>query len=251
MDLGYVFKMKKKNIDFEMRISQAQATYGFEFKNPGYFELAWVHRSSTDTQGGGVPQYERLEFLGDSVVNMIVSDWLYKKWPSESEGDLSKKKSILVSAPVLAGCARQINLGDYLILGVSEEKNNGRERDGLLADAFEASVGALWLDQGLEACYCWLEKLLLSRDGDVLGDDRFQNYKSKLLEYSQSVSTETPVYTVLEEVGPDHLKEYKIRVDVVGGVTGVGVGRSKKKAEQLAAKEAVFILKSTGKLSDE
>ena len=232
----------------EEKFAQAEQDYGLKFINRKHYELSWIHRSCNDSTKQEIqPHYERLEFLGDSVVNMIVSNWLYHEWPNAAEGQLSKKKSILVSASVLSECAKMINLGKYLRLGVSEEKNQGRARDPLLADAFEASVGALWLDQGLEACEKWIQRLLLVRAHDILKDEKFQNYKSILLEYTQLKEHVTPTYTVLLEEGPEHIKSYTIQVEAID-VVAVGVGSSKKKAEQEASQNAVNELVARGLL---
>lgn len=213
---------------------------GYRFQNPDLLAQALIHRSWI---AGKELEYwqtnERLEFLGDSVLNMLTTDFLYHAHPEMSEGDLSKKKSVIVSGRALAESARDWDLGSFVRIGKGEVKAGGREKDSILADAFEAVVGAVYLDGGIEPCRRLLQKVHFPRTGAILSDSVFLNYKSLLLEQLQATLQTTPDYRLLEESGPEHSKLFRIEVRVLGEVRGVGEGASKKKAEQEAARAAL------------
>lgn len=227
------FLRKKGEDTLEMRI-------GYFFRDPELLAQAMVHRSWIV---GRELEYwqtnERLEFLGDSILNMLVTEHLFKLYPKLPEGDLSKKKSAIVSGKALAETARIWGLGSYLRVGRGEAKGGGREKDSLLADAFESVVGAVYLDGGLEPCRKILEKVLLHRISDILSDLEFVNFKSLLLESLQAEGRGMPEYRLIEEMGPEHQKLFHMQVFVHGVLLGEGRGASKKKAEQDAAHEAM------------
>lgn len=202
--------------------------------------MALVHRSYIHMGGHStVPSNERLEFLGDSVLNLIVAEYLYHTFPEKQEGDLTQIKSRIVSKNVLAEKAKQIRLGHYLLLGPGEEQTGGRSRTSLLADGFEALLGAMYLDGGKEVVQSFVQKHLLQDLNSIISAEEHTNYKSLLLEHYQGVGSGQPVYKVIRERGPDHEKEFTVVVEVDGTIQGRGMGRSKREAEQKAAKEAL------------
>jgi ribonuclease-3 len=230
------FLRGKKDDTLEMRI-------GYYFRDPELLAQAVVHRSWI--VGRDLEYYqtnERLEFLGDSVLNMLVTDYLYHLFPKLPEGDLSKKKGAIVSGKALAESARLWGLGSFLRVGKGEAKGGGREKESLLADAFESVIGAVYLDGGIEPCRKVLEKALFPSIERILSDEDFVNYKSLLLESMQAKSLGMPEYQVLEEAGPEHQKIFHIQVILNGEVCGKGQGASKKKAEQEAARAALSAL---------
>lgn len=220
-----------------------EAKLEYVFKDPSLLARALVHRSWT--AGKDMPYWEnneRLEFLGDSVLNMLVTEFLFSSYPKLSEGELSKRKSAIVSGKALAQSAQELSLGTYLRIGKGEAKNGGRNRESLLADVFEAVLGALYLDAGLEECRLFLEKNHLKKINTILSQKEFVNHKSTLLEYMQSKALPPPKYRLVEETGPEHLKIFKIEVLLENEVCGCGEGVSKKSAEQEAARMALEAL---------
>lgn len=218
---------------------------GYEFKKPELLAHALVHRSWLS--GKDLPYWEnneRLEFLGDSILNMLVTEYLYKTYPHLSEGELSKMKSVVVSGQALTKIARGWNLGAYLRVGKGEARNGGRNRDSLLEDAFEAILGAIYLDSDIRQCRKFLERHIFPNIQEVVSEEDFINYKSALLEYMQARSLAPPDYELVSESGPEHCKEFEMTVVFEGVEYGRGKGASKKKAEQEAARKALEKLKS-------
>jgi ribonuclease-3 len=184
-----------------------------------------------------------MEFLGDSVLELIVNEYLYARYPDLQEGELTKMKSLLVSRNILSTQAKEMDLGRYLFLSDAERDSGGRTRASILADAFEAVVGAIFLDQGLEEARRFLSTRLLARADQILGDREFTNYKSVLQEFVQAEFKTYPRYRISAQSGPDHKKVFTVDVMVRGRKLGEGVGANKKKAEQFAAKDALENLK--------
>ncbi len=209
------------------------------FKNKNLLKLSLTHKSYAYEKGlKGFN--ERLEFLGDSILNLAVSDFLYKKFPEYDEGELSKLKSNLVSRRSVLSYAKKIDLGKFVLLSAGEAVSGGRERDSILANAWEALVGAIYLDQGLEVVTKFIFSYL---NVDVKFD--LDDYKSRLQEMVQKKYKVLPHYSVVSEKGPEHKKEFMIEVSIKGNVLGKGKGPSKKLAEKQAAVKA--IQKLTGK----
>ena len=181
---------------------------------------------------------ERLEFLGDAVLGLTTTDFLFRKYPDDTEGDLTKRKSILVSKSVLARRAVAIGLDEHLLLSGSEEGAGGRARRSILGDAYEALLGAMYLDGGLPPVVRFLEKQLFQHVDELTRDKTFRNYKSLLLEHVQAKGQAPPEYSLSGQTGPDHRKVFQVEVLVEGEVCGHGEGRSKKDAQQKAAKQA-------------
>ncbi len=189
--------------------------------------------------GGNLHSNQRLEFLGDSVLGLIVSDDLYEEKPSWREGDLTKRKSVLVSKNMLAESARSLELGEYLRFSEEELEAGGNDRDSALADALEAVIGALYIDGGLIAAAGFVKRELLGPVRSVDVTDEHPNYKSELQERIQAEYRIHPRYKVTRTEGPDHEKIFTVEVSVAKTVLGVGSGLSKKEAEQSAAREAL------------
>ncbi len=182
---------------------------------------------------------ERLEFLGDSVLGLVTSEFLYRENPTEHEGQLTKTKSLLVSKAILSRRALAMGLGRFVLMSHSEVESGGRQRLSILADAFESVVGAIYLDQGFEAARGFIHRWLLQDSSEIVADKRHTNYKSHLQEYVQSTFHTHPVYRIRGEAGPDHSKHFQVEVMVGKRVLGEGRGRNKKEAEQAAARDAL------------
>ncbi len=218
-----------------------EESIAYTFTNRDHLNLALIHCSMAKEKEEQVVKYnnERMEFLGDSILNFLVTDHLYKSYPELTEGEMSKMKSVIVSTRVLARCALKIELGKYVVMSNSEDKAGGRNRESILADAFEALLAALYLDSGISQCSKLLTQVLFPEIGAVMADDKLKNYKSILLELSQGNGMGAPTYTVISEEGPEHEKLFKVEAMVNGESVGGGTGHSKKRAEQEAAREAL------------
>ncbi|WP_027340530.1 ribonuclease III [Halonatronum saccharophilum] len=226
--------------DKEGYLKKIQEEIGIEFKDESILKRALTHKSyANERRNLNLKDNERLEFLGDSVQDLVVSEYMFLKYPDHPEGDLAKIRSVVVSAPVLAQKAREISLGDYLLLGKGEEMTGGRKRDSILADAFEALVGSIYLDRGLEVVEKFILSLLVPDIKNVEIGEHIQDYKTLLQEIIQRDSNSRPEYKVVKEEGPDHNKEFTIEVDFDGDILGRGKGSSKKEAQQRAAKDAI------------
>ena len=218
---------------------------GYVFKQPELLAHALIHRSFlTGTDVPYSENNERLEFLGDSVLNMLTTEFLYKQNPECSEGELSMQKAAIVSGHACAQTAALWELGTFIRIGKNEIKTGGRKKESIIADAFEAVLGAVYLDAGLEQVKSILEKFHFPRIQEILSGSDFTNYKSKLLEFRQANGLSVPEYKIISESGPEHLKTFEIEVLLDGIAKGFGKGSSKKKAEQAAAHEALQNLNS-------
>jgi ribonuclease III len=224
--------------------------FDIHFNDPSLLKLALTHRSYLHVTGQGPRESnERLEFLGDSVLGLVTSEFLYRSHPSEHEGQLTKTKSLLVSKAILSRRALAMGLGQHVFMSHSEVESGGRQRLSILADAFESVIGAVYLDQGFEAARSFIHRWLLSGSRDIVADKRHTNYKSHLQEYVQSTFRTHPVYRIRSEMGPDHSKQFMVEVMVGRRVLGEGRGRNKKEAEQAAARNALEAVES-GPVSD-
>jgi ribonuclease-3 len=182
---------------------------------------------------------ERMEFLGDSVLGLVVNEYLYARYPERDEGDLTKIKSLVVSRQVLGKKAQDIGLGKYLLLSAGEVDSGGRKRVSIIADAMEAVIGAIYLDRGLEPARDFIRREILVGLHEITGAEEHTNYKSLLQELVQGSRKVHPVYRISAEKGPDHDKQFVVDVSISGRIYGRGAGRSKKEAEQLAARTAL------------
>ena len=220
------------------------AILNYSFKNQELLSEAFRHPSYVyEKDDPGVSDNQRLEFLGDAVINLAISHLLMESFPEMKEGDLSKYRASLVSESGLHFIARELELGDYLLLGKGEERTNGRKKPSILTDALEALIGAIYLDGGFTDALRVIEGIfspLLNRIG--LGGS-INDFKTELQEYSQEAFQSTPEYRLEKETGPDHNKTFYVAVYLKGNVLGRGEGKSKKEAEQRAAKEALVCLR--------
>jgi ribonuclease III len=214
----------------------------YDFNDQSLIVQAVSHRSYYVESGNHLHSNERMEFLGDAVLDLVVTDFLYNKFPNENEGFLSQKKAILVSRKVLGKISEEKGFGNYLILNKGEEKTGGRKRLSNLANLFEAILGAIYLDGGIEPSRKFIDSFLIKRYKELLKEKTFFNYKSSLLEFAQSKGWGVPIYSVLEETGPDHQKTFLIRVVVNDDWSASGTGANKKSAEQDAAKQTLALI---------
>ena len=230
------FYKELPRIDFQ----SLRETLGYSFNNEELFEQALKHRSFLPiTQENRIYSNERLELLGDSVLGLVVVEFLFKKYPEKEEGDLTSMKSLIVSRRILARISRAIRLGQFILVSESEEKSGGRSRASINSDALEAVIGAIYIDGGLEKAREFIHEKILSNSEEIISRELHQNFKSMLLEYSQSRNLGLPYYHVQSVDGPDHEKIFTIEVKIQDTVLGRGVANSKKRAEQLAAREAL------------
>lgn len=214
---------------------------GYKFNNINLLKNALTHSSYANEVRGGFSSNERLEFLGDSVLSIVVSDYIYKHYPSMPEGELTKLRASLVCEKSLCAFSRELELGNYLMLGKGEEKGGGRERDSILADAFEAVLAAIYLDGGMEPARRHVMNFVL-RELQHTDDEVFKDYKTALQEIIQRNPEEAVSYILTGESGPDHDKEFTVEVRLNSNVIGRGTGKNKKRAEQMAAKEALMLM---------
>ena len=222
---------------------------GYHFRDLGLLEHALTHRSRAhEDASGGVIDNESLEFLGDAVLGFVIADMLFTRFPTHSEGYKSKVKAGIVSAAALARLAEGIDLGRFLMLGRGEEKTGGRQKHAILADGFEALIAAIYLDGGVHAAREFIVSRfgpLIESAGDQAAEASFtEDWKSALQEWMQAGALGLPSYRLAAAEGPDHRKRFEVEVIVAGRTLGRAAGRSKKVAEQLAAREALGRLKS-------
>lgn len=210
-----------------------------KFKNRALFEQAFIHRSYLNEAKRKLKSNERLEFLGDSILSFIVSSYLWEKYPHFDEGTLTNLRSLLVNTKHLAAIARELSFGRLLKLSRGEEESKGRENATLLANSFEAFVGALFLDQGTEKVDLFLKEVLLSRSDVFVKKKAFKDPKSLLQEYVQARKVSSPTYKVVDEVGPAHAKVFTVGVYVGARLLGRGRGKSKQEAQEHAAQVAL------------
>jgi ribonuclease III len=223
-------------------IEEAQQTIRYVFTQPGLLEEALTHKSHLQGKSSeSLKDNERLEFLGDAVLDLIISEYLARTYPELSEGDLSQTRAHLVRQSSLAQAARRLQLGALLRVGRGEEQTQGRAKSSLLANAFEAVIAAIYLDGGLDPARVFvlmaLDKHLQALDAANLSASR-QDYKSQLQEWCQRKFSAIPEYQLIRESGPDHQKVFEVEVRIQGRIQGRGIGHSKKAAEQEAAKIA-------------
>lgn len=218
-----------------------EAQLGHRFRDPELLETALTHRSLSAARE--TPNNEKLEFLGDSVLELAISDLLMQQFPHSHEGELSKLRASLVNTRSLARKARDLGLGAVLRLGKGEEKNGGRNKDSILAAGYEALLGAVYLDRGFLAARRVLARQFAT-DIKTLSLAGLGDWKTRLQEMTQKLFRATPTYTLVQESGPDHEKNFVSQISVGGRTLGRGEGRSKKSAEQAAANEALQALQT-------
>lgn len=224
----------------EPNLGNLETSLKLKFKNKDILKNAFIHRSYLNEHPEvSLPHNERLEFLGDAVLGLIVSEQLFNKYPNHPEGDLTNFRSSLVNARTLSTAAASLKLGQYLYLSKGEESTGGRVRQYILANTFEALVGAIYIDQGLSTTKKFVEKFLLIYLDDIIDKKLYKDFKSLLQEKSQEQLGVTPSYRVVEEKGPDHAKIFRTAVYLNNKKISTGTGNSKQAAEQHAAKQAL------------
>lgn len=235
---GYFMQNKYTLEELEKRI-------GYQFHDRTLLKQAITHSSFTNEQKiNRQKHYERLEFLGDAVLELVTSEFLFKMHPDMQEGQLTKMRASMVCEPALAFCARDIELGEFILLGKGEEVTGGRYRDSIISDVMEAVIGAIFLDGGMDKAKAHIYRFILS---DLENKQLFYDSKTNLQEYVQGTLKKDLQYVVIEESGPEHDKLFTVEVMVEQSVLGKGQGRTKKAAEQQAAYEALLDLQRTDK----
>lgn len=224
-------------------LENLEKTIGYEFKDKLLLKQALTHSSYANEQKiRKNKDYERLEFLGDAVLELVTSEFLFHDNPLMPEGKLTKMRSSLVCEPSLAGCAKEISLGNYLLLGKGEEATGGRFRESIISDVMEALIGALYLDGGFLAAKTFIHHFILR---DYKNRILFYDSKTVLQEMIQTKPGQTLSYDLIEEKGPDHNKEFVVQALLNGTIIGLGIGKTKKAAEQQAAYQAILSLSNT------
>lgn len=221
-------------------LAAAEASLGLTFRDKTLLQRALTHRSYVNENTDfPLEDNERLEFLGDAVLDFVTAEHLYHRFPEMSEGQLTSLRAALVRTETLASFASEIGLGQHICLGRGEEENNGRTRPAILCDCYEALVGALYLDQGLEAAKAFVIEVFTPAIPEILDGEADKDAKSLLQELSQKQRRITPTYRTIGERGPDHAKEFTVASMIGKETYGVGMGHSKQMAAQAAAKVAL------------
>ncbi|MFD2044071.1 ribonuclease III [Ornithinibacillus salinisoli] len=222
-----------------MNVEQLENRLGLIFNNHLLLKQAFTHSSYVNEhRNHALSDNERLEFLGDAVLELGVSQYLYRKNPTMPEGEMTKLRASIVCEPSLYNFAKELKFGEHLFLGKGEEQTGGRDRPALLADVFEAFLGALYLDQGFDIALKFLEDNVFPKI-DTGAFSHGMDYKSQLQELVQQDKNQTIEYKIIEEKGPSHNKEFVAKVFINEGTSGTGIGRTKKEAEQRAAKKVL------------
>lgn len=222
-------------------MKELQEAIGYSFHNPELLTEAMTHSSYAHEQHKGMKYNERLEFLGDAVLSIVVSDYIYKHCPDLPEGELTKLRASLVCEKSLFDFAKQIDLGSYLRLSNGERRNGGAKRPSIVSDAFEALIAAIYLDGGMEAARKHILRFVIP-EIEQHKNHSFKDYKTALQEIIQKNPGEKLEYRLVGSSGPDHDKHFKVEVCLNSNVIGRGGGRSKKEAEQQAAREALELM---------
>ncbi|OHD63426.1 MAG: ribonuclease III [Spirochaetes bacterium RBG_13_51_14] len=226
-------KIRNKQLD------RLQKVIRVKFKNKSMLRRAMTHRSFVNESGRNVTDNERLEYLGDSVLALVVNEYLFRHFEEYREGKLAKIKSAVVSEATLAKIARRIDLGEFILMGKGEEHSGGRDRPSILANTFEAVIGAMFLDSGMKTCRTFVLNLIRDEIESADSPTSLRDPKTTLQEYVQKKYKERPEYQVIEERGPDHNKEFTVRLIINGREIITGDGPSKRKAEMNAARASL------------
>ena len=222
-------------------IKDLEEAIGYRFRNISLLQNAVTHSSyANERWHNGLLSNERLEFLGDSVLGMLVAEYLYRNFPNRPEGELTRMRADMVCEKTLAAAADRIGLGSHLLLGHGEEQTGGRRRSSILADAMESVIAASFLDGGLDAALSIIRRFILVEV--PVSSFRNEDFKTELQELVQKKKDQTLTYTLLSESGPDHDKRFEVELKLNNEAVGRGIGSSKKRAEQMAAKNALEAL---------
>lgn len=222
-------------------MNELEERIGYSFEDRKYLSIALTHSSFANEKKGKVKSNERLEFLGDAVLSIVVSDYIFKKLPDLPEGELTKLRASLVCEKSLCGFAKELGLGEYLKLSKGETKSGGANRASILSDAFEAVIASIYLDGGIEEAKKFILRFVIPSIENPK-PKAFKDYKTNLQEIVQQNPEEVLEYVLVEESGPDHKKHFVVEVCLNNNVIGKGGGRSKKEAEQQAAREALELM---------
>lgn len=224
------------------KLKTCQKKLGYSFKNIHLLNKALTHKSFVNENNRKINDNERFEFLGDSVLDLIIGEYTLKNFTNHTEGDLSKIRAALVKESNLSKIGRLLHLGEYVQLGKGELLSGGHNKNSILANTFEAVVAAIYLDGGLKKTAKVILPLFKSDLHYLANTSSYRDYKSELQEYAQGNKISIPVYTVEKEIGPDHNKIFEVTVSVNGKIAGKGKGKSKKEGEQEAAREALKLI---------
>ncbi|MEK7130811.1 MAG: ribonuclease III, partial [Patescibacteria group bacterium] len=223
-----------------MNFSKFEEKIGIKFKNENLLKQAFTHRSYLNENPSlKLDQNERLEFLGDAILEMSITEYLYKKYPKKTEGDMTALRASLVNAVTLSRIASGLDMDSYMLLSNGEAKSMGKARQYILANAFEALIGAIYLDSGYDKVFGFLEKNLFGKVEEVIEKKLWIDAKSLFQEKAQELESVTPAYKVMSDSGPDHEKVFVVGVFLDNNLIAEGVGASKQEAEQKAAKEGL------------
>ena len=228
----------------DSKLRELMEKIGYEFDDINLLKEALIHRSYANEHGEIENiNNERLEFLGDAVLDLISTEYIFTKEKNVNEGDLAKLKSRIISETIFSAVSKEICLGEYLYLSNGEEITGGRDRKSILGDAFEALIGAIFMDSGFDEAKRISLKYLKDRIDTIDDQEELKDYKTLLQELFQSKFHVIPNYEILSEKGPDHNKKFEIAVKLKDEIVGIGAGTSKKEAEKNAAREAFFLFK--------
>ena len=225
----------------EESINELEKKIEYCFREKALLKQALTHSSFVNEQRiKKLPDYERLEFLGDAVLELTTSDFLFRRFPDVREGELTKRRASIVCGSSLAQCAENISLGEYILMGRGEESTGGRHKENMISDVMEAVIGAIYLDGGFEKAVAFIQRFVLS---DFEEKRLFYDSKTLLQEYVQKEKGAVLYYVLVNEYGPDHSREFVVEARVNGNTVGKGIGKTKKGAEQQAAYEALLAAK--------
>ncbi|MBP9763562.1 MAG: ribonuclease III [Candidatus Pacebacteria bacterium] len=227
-----------------MESKNKERLVGVVFNNKNLLIQAFTHRSYiNENRGTKLKHNERLEFLGDAVLELVTTEFLYEKFPDRNEGELTAIRAALVNTITISEVSSELDFNKELLLSKGEAKDLGRARQAILANTFEAVIGAIYLDQGYETARVFISKNLLPRTEKIIENSLWVDAKSKFQEKAQEFSNTTPVYQTLEETGPDHDKQFKVGVYIGSELVASGVGKSKQDAEQESARNGLKVKK--------
>ncbi len=224
-------------------LNEIQKNIGLDFQNPELLEIALTHRSYlNEHQGAKLQNNERQEYLGDAVLELIISDYIFRKYPDKAEGELTSIRSAVVRTESLAEESRKLGIGEHLQMSKGEKDSGGKDKDYLLANAYEAVLGAIYLDSGMESCIQFVTRTLVPKIDNIVENNLFIDPKTQAQEIIQSRYKTTPTYEIVKEEGPDHDKKFTVALLINRKEKAQGQGTSKQKAEESAALAAIEII---------
>ena len=233
------------------RLKELERILNYSFSSIRLLDKALTHRSYVnENQDLDLEDNERLEFLGDAVLDLCISDLLMKEFPAYSEGQLSKIRASIVNETTLAGVAKEYRIGEFLLLGKGEESSGGRAKNSILSNAVEAVIAAIYMDRGFEQTLAYLESIFNPFIKKWIHFPIYKDYKTFLQEFSQNRFKVVPKYQLIHESGPDHEKVFHVQLTITDVLTATGIGKNKKDAEQQAARNAIEQLRETGQIGD-